>query len=442
MIGPGEYLAVRPIHLTVRLVYVSIPAGKRDAVRKVLERKEIDFVMTDEVGSRAYTAVAQFPVPKPAVEPLLDDLREIGIDEDAVTVVVEANTVVSRNFDRLQAEYEEDSDESDRISREELGSAAWELTPSLSTYMVLTIVSALIATAGLLLDSAAIVVGSMVIAPLVGPALAASVGTVVEDHTLRGRGVWLQLLGIIVSIAAATVFGVVVNVTGIIPPGTDVLGIEQVNERLAPGVLTLVIAIGAGVAGALSLSAGVSTALVGVMIAVALIPPAAAVGVGIAWGLSELALGAGVFVLVNILSINLSALSVLWLKGFRPETWYDEQGARHAMAVRIGGLVIALLALSMFLVGTTLAGYQAATTEAEIESEVEAIAATDPTVEVLSVSVTTDPHPLRSTPQHVEITMGTTDPPPPEVATQLRESDPAWASEATLEVRFVTLQRA
>lgn len=427
----------------MRFVHVSVPTGKRDAVRAVLEREGVDFVMTDEVGSRSYTAIASFPLPKAAVEPVLSELRTVGIDEDAVTIVVEANTVVSQNFDDLRNEYEEaDDNDTDRISREELAAAAWELNPSLVNYLVLTIVSALIATAGLLLNSAAIVVGSMVIAPLVGPALGASVGTVVEDRTLRHNGVVLQLVGLLVSITAATVFGLVANITGIVPPGTDVLAIEQVAERLAPGVLSLVIAVGAGIAGALSLSAGVSTALVGVMIAVALIPPAAAVGIGIAWGVPELALGAGVFVLVNILSINLAALSVLWLKGFRPEAWYEEADAQRATAIRIGALVVGLLFLSTFLVGTTFASYQAATTEAQIEAEAEAIAASHPDVEVLSVTVTTDPHPLRATPHHVEITMGTTNPPPPNVADQLRDPEPDWADVATIEVRFVTLQRS
>lgn len=140
-----------------------------------------------------------------------------------------------------------------------------------------------------------------------------------------------------------------VTVTGIIPPGTDVFATGQVAERLTPGVLSLGIAIGAGVAGGLHRSAGVSTVLVGIMIAVALRPPVAAIDVGIAWAVPELALGAGVFVLVNIPSINLAALGVFWLKGFRPEALHDKAGARRATAVRIGALVVGLVVLSLFL---------------------------------------------------------------------------------------------
>jgi hypothetical protein len=88
----------------------------------------------------------------------------------------------------------------------------------------MTNVSALIATAVLLLDLPAVVVRSMVIAPLIGPAMAASVGTV----------------------GSAALFGLLLRFSPLIPPGTDVLAIPQVRERLAPDVLSLAVALGAG----------------------------------------------------------------------------------------------------------------------------------------------------------------------------------------------------
>jgi len=142
----------------------------------------------------------------------------------------------------------------------------------------MTVISAVIATAGLLLNSPATVVGSMVIAPLIGPAMSAAVGTVVDDEEMFRRGVRMQVLGVAVAIAAATLFAFALRWLALVPPGLDPLDLAEVSERLAPNVLVLVVAIGAGLAGIISLMTGVSAALVGVMIAVALIPPAAAVG--------------------------------------------------------------------------------------------------------------------------------------------------------------------
>ncbi|QLD85606.1 TIGR00341 family protein [Natronomonas halophila] len=355
----------------MRLVQVTIPAGKRETVLKVLDEEGIDYVVTDETSGREYTAVAYFPLPTNAVEPILEDLREVGLDRQAYTVVLSAETVVSEKFDRLKEEYgEENGDSSDRIARQELVARAEELASSLPTYVVMTIVSAVIATAGLLLDSPATVVGSMVIAPLIGPAMAAAVGSVVDDAELFRRGILLQVFGVLLSIVAATGFAVFVQMANLVPPGLDPLALSEVEERLSPNFLSLVVALGAGVAGALSLMTGISAALVGVMIAVALIPPAATVGIGIAYGLPALAVGSGVLVAVNVLSINLAALLVLWYAGYRPEHFFRRDRARVATLKRVGVLVAAIALLSLFLGGVTYDSYQTATAEQDIRESV------------------------------------------------------------------------
>ncbi|WP_290811663.1 TIGR00341 family protein [Halovivax sp.] len=424
----------------MRLVQVTVPTGKRDAVRGVLEDAGIDYALTDETSGREFTAVATFPLPANAVEPIMDRLKETGLDEDAITVVVDANTVVSRRFDQLRAEYANgDERDDDRIAREELRAAAGNLMPTTRNYLVLTIVSAVVATAGLLLNSAAVVVGSMVIAPLVGPALAASVGTVLDDDALRMRGIVLQVLGVGGAICSAAAFAAFVQVANVVPPGVDVLAIEQVRERLAPDVLALAIAVGAGVAGAVSLSTGVSAALVGVMIAVALIPPAAVVGIGIAWSEPTLALGSGVLVLVNVLSINMAALAVLWYQGYRPDSAFRLADVRATTLSRIGTLAAVILVLSVFLAGVTYAGYQGAVDERTVEAEVDAVVAEHDELRLIEVETTIDDHPLRGSPERVVVTVGKpagVESPP--IAAQLRErlGDP----DLEIEVRFVEVQ--
>ena len=361
----------------MRLVQVSVPAGKSEAIKRALDEEGVDYVLTDETSGREYAAVAYIPLPTNAVEPILETLREVGIDDRTYTVVLDAQTVVSRDFEQLQERYAEAEDKN-RIAREELTAAARDLVPSLSVYVIMTIVSAVIATAGLLLDSPAVIVGSMVIAPLIGPAMATSVGTVVVDDEMFTRGVKLQALGLGLSVASAAAFGVLVRTLNLVPPFTDVALIPQVRQRLYPDFLSLVVALGAGIAGSLSLTAGVSSALVGVMIAVALIPPAATVGIGIAWGRPMLSLGSGVLVLINLLSINLAALVVLRYKGYRPIDWFQFDKARGATVRRIAVLVLAIVMLSVFLGGVTLDSVQSATTEQRVQrAAADAVADTD-----------------------------------------------------------------
>ena len=170
--------------------------------------------------------------------------------------------------------------------------------------MAMTVSSAIVATVGLLLDSPAIVVGSMVIAPLIGSALAASVGTVTDEPKLFSVGVRYQVLGLGAAIIAATVVAWLLQALVIVLPCIEIADVDELHARMAPDVLTLPVAIGAGIAGVLSLSTGISVALVGVMIAAALIPSAAAAGIAIAWGLPSAAIGSMVLVLINLLSVN------------------------------------------------------------------------------------------------------------------------------------------
>lgn len=431
----------------MRLVQVTIPAGKRQAVLSVLDEEGIDYVVTEETSGREYTAVAYFPLPTNAVEPILEELREVGLDREAYTVVLSAETVVSERFEQLKESYAEKEESEERIARQELEARAEELASSLPTYVVMTVVSAIIATAGLLLDSPATVVGSMVIAPLIGPAMAAAVGSVIDDTDLFRRGAVLQLLGIVLSIVAATAFAIFVQTTNLVPPGLDPLALSEVEERLSPNFLSLAVAIGAGVAGAVSLMTGVSAALVGVMIAVALIPPAATVGIGIAYGEPSLALGSAVLVAVNVLSINLAALVVLWYSGYRPQQFFQRDQARVATLKRVVFLVGAIAVLSLFLGGVTFDSYQTATTEQDIRAGVDA-ELEDPAYdgyELVELEVgTTSEYVLFHRPSEVVVTVGVPpDAPRPGLAAAIDQRLAAeYGLDVDVQVRYLEIEES
>jgi uncharacterized hydrophobic protein (TIGR00341 family) len=427
----------------VRLLQVAVPTGKRDTVLKSLDGEGVDYVVTDETSGRDVTAVVYAPLPTPAVEPVLERLQEAGIDDSSFTVVLDASTVVSRQFDELEEQYAEDRDE-DRIARQELYSRASDLAPTTRTYVVMTVISAIIATAGLLLDSPAVVVGSMVIAPLIGPAMAASVGTVIDDQEMFARGVKLQVVGMSIAVVSAAAFAAFVRYLHLVPPGLDIVSIPEIRERLAPDFLSLAVALGAGVAGALSLSSGVSAAIVGVMIAVALIPPAATVGIGLAWGLPMVSLGSGVLALVNGLSINLAALLVLWYNGYRPEHWFRQDEARTSTLKRVAVLAAAIAVLSVFLGGVTVNSFQNAAVEEDIRVEVEGAVAATPDAALLETDIEYDSGVIRRTPTGVVVTVGV---PPGErvggLADEIdRRVDAAAGRDISAEVRYVTTERS
>ncbi len=333
----------------MRLIQVTVPDENREAVLDVVRDRGVEFAFTEEVSERAYAGLLSFPVEADEVEAVLDDLRAAGVERDGYVVVTETEAVVSELFD---GDSETTTEAVTRLSREELRAEAASQTGVTSSYVAFSVLSAVVATAGLLTDSAAVVVGSMVIAPLLGPAIGASVGTVVGDDELFRVGLRAQAVGLAAAVASAIGFAELVSWT--VLPGLDVRVLGQVAERANPGALSLVVALGSGAAGALSLTTGASAVLVGVMIAAALIPPAAAVGIGIAYRDAMLAASAGVLVLVNAVSINLASLGVLWARGYRPAGWSEAETARWLTRRRAATLLIGLLVLSSFLGVTTM----------------------------------------------------------------------------------------
>ena len=429
----------------MRLVQITVPTGTLSAVERVLDEFGVEYTRTAEESNRAVAAIVTFPIPAEALEDVLDELRAVGIDDQATTVVLEAQTVISREFEALQQEYEaENAKDPKTIAREELVATVEGLAPDFWNYVVFSVISAVVATAGILLDSPAVVVGSMVIAPLIGPAMATSVGSVVADRELFVRGVTRQAIGFGVAIAAAAVFALFARTVNLVPPGIDLLAIEQVSGRLSPDFLSLAVALGAGVAGALSLSTGVSTALVGVMIAAALIPPTAVIGIGIAWRMPQAVVGASVLVLVNVLSINLAALLVLWYEEYQPEDWFRFSEARSATLKRIAVLGAAIVALSLFLGATTIATYQTATFEDRARTTVETAVGETP-AELLDVEFQHRQTMLFRDVDRVVVTVGVqagTDPPAGLAATLAERFAAADGHGVAVEVRYLVVETA
>ncbi|MFB6173328.1 MAG: DUF389 domain-containing protein, partial [Halobacteriales archaeon] len=214
-----------------------------------------------------------------------------------------------------------------------------------------------------------------------------------------------------------------------------------VRERLAPDFLSLAVALGAGVAGAYSLSSGVSTSLVGVAIAVALVPPTAVAGIGIAWGMPAVVFGSTVLVLVNFVSINLAALALLWYQGYRPRFWFREEQARSQTVTRIAILTVVILVLSVPLATATYSSFRTATVEQEVRGEVEAVLDGEyGALELLDLQIRTEGIPVLREPEGVVVTIGH---PPGESYPGLAEAIAARVdSGLAVEVRFVALERA
>jgi len=182
-------------------------------------------------------------------------------------------------------------------------------SPTQSFFLVL-ILSALITTFGILMDNVAIIIGGMLVSPLLSPILAISMGIVMADYKLIFRS--LRVLGI------AVFYVVVIALLISLFIVNKELNYEIIT-RINPNMLYFGVALASGVAAAFAFAKEeFSERVVGVAVAIALLPPLSVMGVGIAFLNLKVLAGALSLFLVNFFGIFLGSLIVFSLLRFYP----------------------------------------------------------------------------------------------------------------------------
>jgi uncharacterized hydrophobic protein (TIGR00341 family) len=205
-----------------------------------------------------------------------------------------------------------------------------------SNYLLLVVFSTIVATIGLIEDNVAVVIGAMVIAPLLGPNIAFALGTALGDKELILKALRTNFIGMLLAFGLAVLIGLLwpVNIES-----------RELLARTDVGLDGVVLALVSGAAAILSLTTGLSSTLVGVMVAVAILPPTATVGLMLSSGNWHMALGAALLLAVNVVCVNLAAKLVLIIKGVRPRTWYEKEKVRQSTIAYVIFWVIILLML-------------------------------------------------------------------------------------------------
>lgn len=223
-----------------------------------------------------------------------------------------------------------------RLSREELYSDISETTNLTTVYTILVILSTIVAAVGIINDNVAVIIGAMVIAPLLGPNVALSFGTTLGDFKMVHKALRTNVVGILVAVGCAAMLGLALPVDPNVP---------SIASKTQVTIGDTAIALASGTAGALAFTTGISTALVGVMVAVALLPPLVTFGLLVGSGYYSLSLGALLLVLTNIICINLAGVITFLLRGIRPLTWWEANKAQRATRSAIVLWVALLCAL-------------------------------------------------------------------------------------------------
>ena len=213
-------------------------------------------------------------------------------------------------------------------------------------YLAMVVVASAMATAGLLLNSAAVVIGSMCVAPFMGPSRAVCIGALFGNWQVFSGGLVKQLLGLLViGTGVAIIITVVLRQT---VDGVDVT--PEILLRAMPTprdvALSTIIAVSAGAAASLALVTEprivetpwgqVIDAIVGVEIAISLVPPAAVIGIGLVIGTPQHSVQAFFLLLLNVVGLDLiGSISILAVRGIRRRHLVLEKHIRQTVAVTL-----------------------------------------------------------------------------------------------------------
>jgi uncharacterized hydrophobic protein (TIGR00271 family) len=225
----------------------------------------------------------------------------------------------------------ERTDVTDRSNRNRLVSELRENARPTVAFYLLGTASCAIATFGLLENSAAVIIGAMLIAPLMTPIVALGFGLVDGDVVVLRDAIVALGSGSLLAVALSALLALV---TQLPDPGSEILG------RGHPTLLDLGIALFAGgIAGYARINRGIAETVGGASIAVALMPPLCVVGIGLSLQRWELAYGALLLFLTNLVGITLACALVFEARGVATG------GSRRALLIGAGAVVLIAIPL-------------------------------------------------------------------------------------------------
>lgn len=319
----------------MKIIEVIADAQHLTAIKSIAAQKDALDCWSFAVSADELRCVTRMLVDDENRQAVLDALQgALGKSSDARIVVLP----IEATLPRAEEKTSEDKSKSGNAgtSREELYQDISKNAVLDANFLLLVFLSTIVAAIGLIEDNVAVVIGAMVIAPLLGPNIALALSTALGDTELMWRALKANLAGLGLAFVLSLIIGLV---------WPQNMQSPELLARTVVGLDSVALALASGAAAVLSLTTGLSSVLVGVMVAVALLPPTATVGLMLGSGQINLALGALLLLGVNVVCVNLAAKVVFLIRGIHPRTWLEKQKARQSMTAYIIFWVISLLIL-------------------------------------------------------------------------------------------------
>jgi len=330
----------------LRMLEIAVPKQHEREIAGILDSN--DNISSWRLEVSESVAVFHAVLPASGAEKLMDavedacagcaDVRMVLLPVEGAVPRIETESPDGQD-EALKAQTPHEKErETWRVSREELYADALEGAELSPSFLALIALSAIVASVGLLRDNVAVVIGAMVIAPLFGPNTALAVGTTLGDIRLIVSGSKALVAGFALAFGLSAAVGLLFNADPEIP---------AIASRTVVTYADVTLALAAGAAATFAFTAGRASAVIGVMVAVALLPPITASGLLIGSGRFSAAAGSLLLTAVNVICINLAGVTAFVFQGVQPRRWWEAERAKKAS--RRSALAWALLLAALIV---------------------------------------------------------------------------------------------
>ncbi|WP_314178243.1 DUF389 domain-containing protein [Streptomyces winkii] len=270
--------------------------------------------------------VVMCDVAREAADELLTGLRGLGLDRDGAIAVHDIDLSLSERGD--QAEVDAPGEGVDAVLWESLADATHEESRLSLTFLAFLVVATMLAACGVMLDSAILIVGAMVVGPEFGPLAGVCTAVVRRAPRLALRSLTALVVGFPLAMLATGGFTVLMDAFGLFTEAKYQQPHPVSSFVWNPDWMSLVVAALAGIAGMLSLTSAKSGALVGVAISVTTVPAAANAAMALSYGrpheawasAEQLALNLGGILVAGTLTLSGQKAFWAWKRRDLPRT--------------------------------------------------------------------------------------------------------------------------
>lgn len=342
--------------MAYRLIVIILPDYRNiNEIKSILER--YDVLSSWHVKSAEDNIIYNVIIRRAKTEALINELQKqfSNIEGFRVSLLpIEASVPVPEPIEKILPKYIETDEEKEdiiedltehldpkklinRLSRHEIYANISDMARLSNIFILMVILSAIVAAIGVSNNNVAVIIGAMVIAPFLGPNMALSLATTLGDLNLAKESIKSNYIGLFIVFLLSVVLGLIFTVDPTVP---------EVALRAKTNLGSITLAFASGIAGALAFTAGFSTTLIGVMVAVALLPPLVTCGLLFGSGEFSLALGAFLLFFINLVCVNLAG--VITFKYQKIQPIYPEK-IKMAKKMTNIALVLWTFLLSIFI---------------------------------------------------------------------------------------------